>query len=167
MWGVVAFAISWAAMNGVKLTWRTVLLTVLAVAVAVAAFAAIDLARSNGGGTHLARFASGILRGDVRSTWELVWRKLQNNLNYLPQTPYTSLAIAIALALAALRFAPSRPLRRALEAAPTYGVALLGVFIGALAACATEDSGIVMPALMMLGGAVPLLLVALRSPLDR
>ena len=163
VWGIVAYAVAWAAMNGVKFSWRVALLTALAIVVAVSAFAAIDLARPNGGGTHLARFASGILHGDLRSTGELVWRKLQNNIDYLPQTPYTSLAVALGLALAALRFAPSRPLRLALEIAPTYGAAMLGLLVGGLAAWATEDSGIVMPALMLLAGAVPLLILALRS----
>jgi len=163
VWGVVAYAVAWAAMNRVRLTWRVALLTLGAVAAAVVAFAALDLARSDGG-THLARFASGILRGDVASTGELIWRKLQNNLNYLPQTPYTGLAAAIAVAFAALRFAPSRPLRAARESAPALGAAVLGIFVGCLAAWVTEDSGIVMPALMMLAGAVPLVAIALRGP---
>ena len=95
-----------------------------------------------------------------------MWRKLQNNINYLPQTPYTGLAIALALALAVLRFAPRRPLRGALDSAPVYGAAVLGILVGGLAAWATEDSGIVMPALMLVAGAVPLLALALRAPRD-
>ena len=167
VWGLVAYAVAWAATNGVRLSWRSILLTLLGIIVLVGAFAAIDLARSSGGeGTHLARFAGGILHGDASDTAALVWRKLQNNINYLPQTPYTGLAIALALALAALHFAPSRPLRTATDSAPAYGVAVLGVLVGGLAAWATEDSGIVMPALMLLAGAAPLLVLALRAPRD-
>jgi hypothetical protein len=167
VWGVVAYAVAWAAVNRVRFSWRPVLLTVLAIVVLVGAFAAIDLARSgSGGGTHLARFASGILHGDTSDTIALVWRKLQNNINYLPQTPYTGLAFALALALAVLHFAPRRPLRGALALAPIYGLAVLGVIAGGLAAWATEDSGIVMPALMLLAGAVPLIALALRAPRD-
>ena len=40
VWGVVAYGIAWAAMNGVRLSWRTAGLTLLAVVVAVAALAA-------------------------------------------------------------------------------------------------------------------------------
>ena len=166
VWGVIAYAVAWATLNGVRLSWRSVVLTMLAIVVLVGAFAAIDLARSDGGGTHLARFASGILHGETSDTLALVWRKLQNNINYLPQTPYTGLAIALALALATLRFAPWRPLRGALESAPAYAVAVLGVLMGGLAAWATEDSGIVMPALMLLAGATPLVMLALRAPRD-
>ncbi len=128
VWGVIAYGIAWAAMNGVRLTWRTVGLTVLAVVLAVAAFAALDLMLSSGGGSHLARFARGILGGDVTATTELVRRKLANNLAYLPQTNYTGLAIAMAASLALLWFAPSRPLRRALSALTRVrgGVARLG-----------------------------------------
>ncbi len=166
VWGVIAYGIAWAAMNGVRLTWRTVGLTVLAVVLAVAAFAALDLTLSSGGGSHLARFARNILGGDVTAITELVRRKLANNLAYLPQTNYTGLAIAMAASLALLWFAPSRPLRRALTPSPAYAGALLGLVVGALAAWATEDSGVVMPALMLFAGAAPALLLALGSALE-
>ena len=165
VWGIIAYGIAWAAMNGVRLSWRVVGLTLLAVVIAVATFSAIDLVRSSGGQSHLARFARGILRGDVADTTELVRRKLANNIAYLPQTNYTGLAIAMAASLALLRFAPSRPLARALDGAPAYAGALLGIVIGSLAAWATEDSGVVMPALMLFAGAGPVLLLALRNRL--
>ena len=163
VWGIVAYAVGWAAMNGVRLNWRTALFTGVGVIVIVAAFAAIDMASARGGETHLARFASGILRGDVSATSELVLRKLANNLGYLGQTPYTLLSIGFAGMLALLRFDRRRDLRHALASTPSYSGALLGVIIGGLAALATEDSGIVMPALMLLAGATPVLLLALAS----
>ena len=164
VWGVIAYAIAWAAMNGVRLSWRTAGLTLLAVVLAVVALSAIDLMRSSGGESHLARFARGILSGDIGATTELVRRKLANNLAYLPQTTYTGLAIAMAAALLLLRFAPGRRLERALEPAPAYGRALVGIVVGSVAAWATEDSGVVMPALLLFAGAAPALLLALRHP---
>ena len=164
VWGIIAYGIAWAAMNGVRLSWKVAGLTLLAIAIAVAALSAIDLMRSSGGQSHLARFARGILSGDSAATTELVRRKLANNLGYLRYTTYTGLAVAMAGALALLRFAPGRPLNAALEAAPAYGAALLGIVIGSLAAWATEDSGVVMPALMLIAGGGPALLLALRAP---
>ncbi len=166
VWGLVAFAVAWAAMNGVRFTWRAALWTALEVVAVVAAFSAIDLMRG-GGGTHLARFASEILRGDVSAVRDLVWRKLENNLAYLPQTTYTGLAIAMALSLGALWFGPRRPLVSTLEPVPAYAAAVLGIVVGGVFAWATEDSGIVMPALMLLAGAVPALLLALRQRTSR
>ena len=163
VWGVVACAVAWGAMNGVRLSWRAALLTMLAVVLAVAAFAAIDLASARGSETHLARFASGILRGDVGATVELISRKLANNLGYIRETPYTPLLAGFVVLLALLRFDRRRDLKRALASAPAYAAALLGVGIGGLVAMATEDSGVVMPALMLLSGATPALLLALAG----
>ncbi len=163
VWGVVAFGVAWAAMNGMRLSWRTAGLTLLGVVVAVVVFSAIDLLVGGNGGSHLSRFADGVLRGDVTATLELVNRKWRNNVGYLPYTPYTGLAIAMAAALAVLRFAPSRPFARAIQLAPAYSAALLGVIVGGLAAWATEDSGIVMPALMLFAGATPALMLALAA----
>ena len=160
VWGLIAFAAAWPAMNGVRFTWRAAALTAVGVIAVVAAFSAIDLMRG-GGGTHLARFAGEVLHGDVGALRELVWRKLENNLAYLPQTPYTWLAATMALALGVLWFAGRRPLVRTLAAVPTYAAAVLGVLVGSLAAWATEDSGIVMPALMLFAGAAPALMLAL------
>jgi hypothetical protein len=166
VWGIIAYAVAWGGVNGVRLTWRRAAFIALGVVGAVAVFSAIDLMRSSGGESHLARFARGILSGDVTATARLVRRKLENNINYLPKTDYTGLAIAMAGALALLRFAPSRPLRRGLASAPAYAGALLGIVVGGVAAWATEDSGIVMPALMLFAGAAPALLIALRQPTD-
>jgi len=163
VWGVVAYAVGWAAMNGVRLNWRTALFAAIGVLVAVAAFAAIDMAGARSGETHLARFAGGILRGDVSATAELVLRKLSNNLGYLGQTPYALLFIGFGGMLALLRFDRGRDLSQALASKPAYSGALLGVLLGGLAALATEDSGIVMPALMLLAGATPVLLIALSG----
>jgi len=164
VWGIVAYGLAWASLNGVRFGWRTVGLTLLAVVAAVVAFAALDLMRSGGAEGHLARFARGVLAGDVSGTTELIRRKLENNLAYLPQTNYTGLAIAMATALSVLRFAPGRLLRHAVEEAPGYGEVLFGILVGSIVAWATEDSGIAMPALMLLAGASPALLLALRAP---
>lgn len=163
VWGVVAYAVGWAAMNSVRLSWRTALLTAVGVAVAIAAFVAVDLTSARGGETHLSRFAGGILRGDVSATTELVSRKLANNVGYLGHTPYALLFAGIIGLLALLRFDRSRDLTRALAASPAYAGALVGILLGGLAALVTEDSGIVMPALMLLAGATPVLLLALAN----
>ena len=167
IWGIVAYAVAWSAMSGARFSWRSALLTVGAVLLAVAAFASIDLATSRGNETHLARFANGILRGDVGATVELVTRKLANNVGYVWETPYTLLFAGFAAMLALLRFDRRRDLTRALAGTPAYAGALLGVAVGGLVAMATEDSGVAMPALMLLAGATPAFLLALARHAPR
>jgi hypothetical protein len=163
VWGVVAFAIAWAAMNRIKLRLRTVALTLALVAAAVAIFAAMDLKTAAGGTTHLARFAGGILSGDMAATRELVSRKLANNLGLFLATRYTLLFLGLVLVWIPLRPRSTSRFRAALATAPALLGALLGVFVGGLVALVTEDSSSVMPALMWFAALVPTLVVALGS----
>ena len=163
IWGIVAFATAWTAMNGVRMRPKTIAITVALVAGAVVAFAAIDLATSSGGSTHLARFAGGILSGNLSTTGELVTRKLANNLGLFAATKYTALFIGLAVVFVAMHHGSNSRLRRALEPFPALRGALLGVFIGGLLALVTEDSSSVMPALMWLAALMPALMVALAS----
>jgi len=163
VWGVVAFAIAWAAMNRIMFRLRTVALTLALVAAAVAIFAAVDLKTAAGGTTHLARFAGGILSGDLAATRELVGRKIANNLGFLVATRYTLLFIGLGLVWLPLRPRSTSRFRAALASAPALRGALLGVFVGGLVALVTEDSSSVMPALMWFAALVPTLVVALST----
>ena len=122
----------------------------------------IDLAGGSAE-THLGRFFSDFTTGNSSAASQLIVRKALNNYNYVSQTPYTWLAIAIAGALAALRWLGDRPLVQTLTERPGAAAALLGVIVGGVAALLTEDSGIVMPALMLFAGAMPILYVTLDS----
>ena len=92
----------------------------------------------------------------------MVSRKALNNVGYVTQTPYSWLALAIAAALAIEWWVRPRPLVAALKRSPAYAGALLGILAGAVVALLTEDSGVVMPALMLLAGALPALHLALE-----
>lgn len=149
VWGTVAYAASWLAINRIRISWKSLALIAGAVVVLVGAFVAIDLALGDGQ-THLGRFFSAIASGGLPSAWELIRRKLVNAVNYVPRTPYTALAVAMAAALAFSRWRrPARPLERALAGRPRFSGALLGIVVGSALALVTEDSGIVMPALML------------------
>jgi hypothetical protein len=131
-------------------------------ALLVAALVVIDTMRSSGQ-THLARFAGDAMRGNFTAVADLVYRKASNNLGYISQTPYTWLAIALAGALAAVRWAGEQPLVAALRERPGVAGALAGVIVGGIVAALTEDSGVVMPALMLFAGALPALYLALPA----
>jgi len=161
IWGVVAYAVAWAAMNGSRLRLRSGAIVAALIVVAVAAIVALDLASPSGGSTHLARFAGGILGGDLESAAELVRRKLANNLGYFVATPYTLLFLGLAGVFALLRPGSRSRLRAALGSRQGLTGALLGAFVGGLTALATEDSSSVMPALLWFAALAPALVIAL------
>jgi hypothetical protein len=159
VWGFIAFAAAWLRMNRVPFSGRAVLGTIAAIALLVGGLVAFDLL-GVGGGTHIGRFLLEFAGGGS-GAWELISRKGLNNIRYVTQTPYSWLALTIALALLIERFVRPRPLIHVLERFPMYARALTGVVVGGVAAMLTEDSGIVMPALMLLAGALPALHLAL------
>lgn len=170
IWGVAAYGVAWLAVNGVRLNWKIAAGLVAVIVVAVAAVAATDMSRVVGQ-THIGRFFAEVFSGDFTSVDTLVVRKALNNYNYLPQTPYTWLAAVIALCLAAIWWVGDRPLARALASRPGVAGALAGILVGGVVAAFTEDSGVVMPALMLLAGALPAFSLALadnpaQEPLD-
>jgi len=164
VWGVVAYAAAWAALNGVRPTVRTALIAVGLVAGAVVTFVAIDLLTAGGQSTHLGKFALGIMNGDLTATGQIVGRKLANNLGYFVATPYTLLFLGLGGVYYLIRGSSQSPPRAALEPyAPLRG-ALFGAFVGGLFALVTEDSSSVMPALLWFAALTPALLVALANP---
>jgi len=85
-------------------------------------------------------------------------------VGYVTKTPYTWLAVAMTVALAIERYVQPRPLQTALAENPGYRGALAGIIAGSVVALVTEDSGVVMPALMLLAGGLSALYLA-SSPL--
>lgn len=169
LWGVVAYGVAWLRVNKVPLSWKAVLGMFATIVVLVCAFALLDMVRG-GGETHLGRFVSELLSGDFSAVGDLIYRKAANNVGYISQTPYTWLALAMAAAPAATRWAGRRPLATTLRERPALAGALMGVVVGGVAALLTEDSGIVMPALMLFAGGLPALYLCIpaarQKPLD-
>ncbi len=159
VWGVVTFAVLWFSANRVPLSWRTGLWVLGGVAALVAVLVAADVLGGEGG-THLARFAT----GGLPAALQLVYRKAANNLGYLPVTTYTLLALGMAGSLAIVWWVLPRPLRAELSARVGLRAAVLACVVGGAVAMLTEDSGIVMPALMLFSAGMPALYVLLATP---
>jgi len=166
IWGVVAYGVAWLRVNRVRVTWKSALGMLAAIVAVVAVFGAVDMMRGTAE-THLGRFMSEALHGDFSAVGDLVFRKAANNIGYIAQTPYTWLALAGAIALAATRWIGERPLGAALRERPGLAAALAGVVFGAIAAAVTEDSGVVMPALMLFAGGLPALYLCLADLSDK
>ncbi len=168
-WGIIGFAVAWALMNGHRITWKVALAMLLAVVLVVGAFSAIDLARSGSSETHLGRAWQSAEQGGVSQLWLIVVRKAQTNLRVLTHTNWSFVLIGMLVFLAFMRWRPQGDFADTLRVNPHFAAAISAGLVGGLVAYFTEDSGIVIPALIMLYVGVGILdrmlarVIALRS----
>lgn len=148
-WGVVGYGLAWLLFSGRKVTWKTVALAGGAVVVLLAAFIAVDLMGS-GPQTHLARSLESAREGGVVELWNIVARKAQTNLRVLTHTNWSFVLIAVLVFLGAMRLKPAGDFAATLEENPALGAAITAGLVSGVFAYFTEDSGIVIPALMFL-----------------
>jgi hypothetical protein len=166
IWGVAAYGIAWARLNGVHFGWKTIAAIIVVVALLVIALAAVDMAAGRGE-THIGRFFTQLASGDATAVRDLVVRKALNNWNYLPQTPYTLLCLTILVGAAVLRWVGDRPLAITLRERSGVSAAVWALLIGGIVATISEDSGVVMPALMLYAGLLPVFALTLWDAKDR
>ena len=167
VWGFVAFGIAWMQMNGHRVTWKSAFLAVLAVIVIVGLFSAYDLSvAGEGGQTHLGRAWESAGEGGVQALWTIVARKAETNFRVLRASNWSYLLFAILGFLAYMRWRPHGDFADALKRYPNFAIAITAALVGSLVGYFTEDSGIVIPALVMLyvaGGILYLMLTDARS----
>lgn len=162
-WGVVTLGVFWAQANGVRLSWRVLLAVAVAVVLLVVALSALDI--GSGTQTHLARALDSADRGGLEQLSVIVARKAETNLRVLTSTNWAYVLVAVLALLGFMRWKPRGEFMEALERFPFFGHAMTALLIGGLVAYFTEDSGIVIPALMLLyPGAGVLYLMLGRGP---
>ncbi|MDZ4655488.1 MAG: hypothetical protein U1F44_06400 [Coriobacteriia bacterium] len=166
-WGFAAFGVAWLQMNGRRVTWKTALLAVLGVALIVGAFSVYDIALSGEAGqTHLGRAWQSAGEGGVQALSTIVARKAETNLRVLRASNWSYLLFVILGFLAYMRWRPHGEFADALERYPNFAIAMTAALVGSLVGYFTEDSGIVIPALVMLyvaGGILYLMLTDARE----
>lgn len=149
-WGTVAFGILWLQLNGHRITWKTVLAMLGVVAVVVIGFSLYESLASPGAQTHLGRAWESAGQGGVAELWTIVVRKAETNWRVLRATNWSILMIAILVFLGFMRWRPHGVFAETLEAYPAFAVAMTAALWGSVVGYFTEDSGIVIPALVML-----------------
>lgn len=149
-WGTVAFAILWMHLNGHRITWKSILGIVVVVGLFIVAFSAFDLLGGSGGQTHLGRAWESAGSGGIAELWRIVARKAETNWRVLRATNWSILMVAILAFLGYMRWRPQGVFAEALERYPAFAVAMTASLWGSLVGYFTEDSGIVIPALVML-----------------
>jgi hypothetical protein len=149
VWALSGFACAWILMNGRKFSVFSILIIVIMAVIAIAAFSAIDLL---GGGeqTHLARALASAQQGGASQIWAIVARKAQTNLRVLTQTNWSWILFAALAFLGFARFSPGREFPRIAADNRNYVAAIVAAFVASGIALLTEDSGIVIPSLIML-----------------
>lgn len=142
-----AYAVCLLMLAGVKVRARlAALIGVVTVGILVG-FAALDLSRPAASRTHLGRFAAKVLDGGAAT---ILQRKVEANVSVLTSTVWTVVIPAALLYFAYLTWRPNRFMQRVVDAHPSFrpfGVSaiLLGVLAWGL-----NDSGVSMPAMMLM-----------------
>lgn len=149
-WGTVAFGILWLQLNGHRITWKTALAMLAVVVVVVVGFSLYESLGGSGSQTHLGRAWESAGSGGLTELWTIVARKAETNWRVLRATNWSILMIAILVFLGYMRWKPHGVFAETLTAYPAFAVAMTAALWGSVVGYFTEDSGIVIPALVML-----------------
>ncbi len=151
IWGTVGYGVFWALVNGKKvLSWRTAAIVLLLVVVLIAALSAIDLLGNPGQETHLGKALQSAGVGGIGALWTIFARKADTNFRVLTRTNWTYLLVGIVGTLVYLRWKPRGEFKAMLDRWPGYSAALTASLVSGTVAYFTEDSGIIIPALIIL-----------------
>jgi hypothetical protein len=164
-WMTVGFLVGWMLLNGRRVwTWRNVLIVVVIVIVVVAGLSVIDLAGGAASETHLGRAVSGVSTSGIGSLWTIILRKAETNIRVLGRTNWTWLLVVVLVLLGYMRWRPRGEFAEMLKENPAYSAALAACLFAGVAAYFTEDSGIIIPALMFVPVGVTALYLMLSRP---
>ena len=150
-WMTVGFLVGWLMLNGRKIwTWRNLLLIVVLVVVMLAGLTAVDLLGGSGSETHLGRAVAGTQTGGIASLWAIVARKAETNARVLGRTNWTWLLVVMLLQLGYMRWRPRGEFAAMLKEYPAFSAAIAASLFAGIAGYFTEDSGIIIPALLLI-----------------
>lgn len=155
---VPALAITLMLLIGRRPSWRTVAISAVAALAVLALFLAIDLARPPESQTHLSRFVTDIRTRGAEVLLDTVERKARTNLRIFTSTIWTYLVPPALAAIAYLLLRPRGSWRRLAEGYPGLRAGLIGSLILGVLGFLVNDSGIVVPA-MVLSFLVPMALL--------
>jgi hypothetical protein len=164
-WMTVGFLVGWMLLNGRKVwTWRNLAILLVIVIVVVAGLAFIDIARGPNSETHLGRAVSGVGASGLGSLWAIIARKADTNARVLGRTNWTWLLVSVLLLLGYMRWRPRGEFAELLRQYPAFSAVLAASLFAGVAGYVTEDSGIIIPALMFIPVGVTALYLMLSRP---
>lgn len=148
-WATVGFALLWLLVNNKKITWKSIVLMFLIVILVVGMFIVFDKFGS-GQETHLARAVNSAETGGIVQLWDIVIRKIETNLRVLTHTNLVWILLAVIAFLGVMRWRPTGEFAVTLKKNPYFASGMSAILIAGIVAYFTEDSGVVLPALMVL-----------------
>ena len=140
-----AFAVIVILLGGWRMSWRKLVVVGVGTVAALAALAAVDLARPAEDRTHLGRFASRLANGDAG---EIIRRKLQANWFILTSSVWTWLVPVAVAFVAFLALRRTGFLYRLQRRVPGVHPCLIGALVVGVLGFALNDSGVAIPAMM-------------------
>lgn len=151
--GVIAlvpgFTITWMLLAGIRPSLRTLGIALVGAVAALAIFLAIDLSRPAAARTHLSRLFEDVRARGFGILWDTIARKAEANLRVFRTSIYT---LFVPPALGAMAWLLRRPVGQWHEMAARYPKLWQGMIAGlvvSLFGFATNDSGIVIPAVIL------------------
>ena len=155
---VPAMAVTFMLLLGRRPSWRVVVIGAVAALAALAAFLAIDLSRPAESQTHLGSFFTDVRERGGGVFLDTIERKARTNLRVFRSTIWTYLVPPALAVIAYLLFRPVGSWRHFAAEYPKLRAGLIGGLILGILGFAVNDSGIVVPA-MILSFLVPLALL--------
>lgn len=155
---VPAMAVTFMLLLGRKPSWRVVVISAVAGVLVLGIFLAIDLSRPVDSQTHLGSFFTDVRERGGSVFFDTVERKARTNLRVFRSTIWTYLVPPALAVIAYLLFRPSGSWRRFAAEYPKLRAGLIGGLVLGILGFAVNDSGIVVPA-MILSFLVPLALL--------
>jgi hypothetical protein len=146
---IPALLVTWMLLAGRRPTVRLILGAVLAVAVALALFLALDLAKPAGSQTHLARFFEEFRARGSSVLSDTIARKARANLQVFRSTIWTLFVPPALAAMAWLLLRPRGRWQLLVDTYPRLRAGLVGALLVGVLGFAVNDSGIVIPAVVL------------------
>jgi hypothetical protein len=146
---VPAFALTALLLLGIPVRRRNVVYAFLVTVLAAAVATGLDVLRPPAKRTHLGRLVEQIHDEGFSAFTKVVERKLHMNLESLGHSHWRPMAVLGVLFIAYLLFRGSRQLRVLTAENPELRTALIGFTILAVLGYALNDSGILIPAVML------------------
>ncbi|HEX2050002.1 MAG TPA: hypothetical protein VHJ34_05125 [Actinomycetota bacterium] len=151
--GVIAFvpalAITWVLMAGRRPSARVVVLSLVGVVAALAAFLALDLARPPEARTHLARLYEDVSERGAGVLGDTIERKAESNVRLLRSSTWTLLVPPALAAFALLAARPRAAWTELGRRRPVVRAAFVGALLLAAFGFAVNDSGIGIPGMVL------------------
>ncbi len=142
---VPALAVLLLLMAGRRVRARTAIVVGAAALALVVVAALVDRTRPAADRTHLGRFAQQVLDGDA---WLILHRKVDANLQVLSNPGVIAVVAAVVLAVVAT-WRRSEPFAQIRARVPGAQATVISAIIGAAVGFAANDSGIVVPGMML------------------